>query len=163
MKKLLLALLLLTQVWAVQADFNRNVAEYNLNTTNGVGLIHGADKATAPGFDPVAVFSGESLMGNPSISLEHEGVKYLFASEENRDEFLNAPKKYEPTYGGYCARAMVAGQKVHINTSLFTIVGDRSFFFVSSRAKRFFDRNLQENIRLADEMWENISGELPRK
>lgn len=141
----------------------RNVDEYNLNSV-GVGFING-NSSSASGFDPVSVFpeGGEAaLSGETEFALEYEGVEYLFASEENMKTFLENPEKYEPTYGGWCARAMVVGQKVHINTNLFTVVGNRSYFFVNSRAKRYFDRDVHGNAMKADQEWRRISGEEPR-
>jgi len=164
MKAMILSLILATQMWTASAQPDRNVSEYNLNT-DGIGFINGPDKSSAQGFDPVSVFpsaDGVALQGRESLVLDYKGVGYLFSSTENRDEFLADPEKYEPTYGGYCARAMIEGEKVHINTSQFTIVGNRSFFFVNSRAKRFFDRDPQGNAALADEQWELLSGEAPR-
>jgi YHS domain-containing protein len=145
------------------AQEGRNVAEYNLNSV-GTGFINGSS-SNAKGFDPVSVFpegGGVALEGNVEFSLDHEGVEYLFANQANLQTFLTNPKRYEPTYGGYCARAMVVGQKVHINTSLHTVVGNRSFFFVNKRAKRFFDRNVEKNAKKADQEWKRISGEEAR-
>lgn len=57
---------------------------------------------------------------------------------------------------------MVVGQKIPVNPSIFTIVGNRSFFFVNKRAKRYFDRMLDIDIEKADQELEKISGENPR-
>lgn len=148
----------------VSAQTNRNVAEYNLNH-QGTGFIDGENKAIAPGYDPVSVFpegGGAALKGDTQFALTHEGVEYLFANAENMKTFATNPEKYEPTYGGYCARAMIVGQKVHINTRLFTVVGNRSYFFVNTRAKRFFDNDIAGNAKKADDQWRIISGEEPR-
>lgn len=167
MKKLMTWVALLVFAFNLNKAYaqpDRNVAEYNLNN-QGVGLIDGANKALAPGYDPVSVFpeGGEAaLKGDVQFALMHKGVEYLFANADNMKTFQTNPEKYEPTYGGYCARAMVDGQKVHINTKLFTVVGNRSFFFVNSRAKRFFDRDIAGNAKKADDNWKRISGEAPR-
>lgn len=163
MRKLILWVLMSSFTFQINAQLERNVAEYNLNSA-GEGFIDGPDK-NAKAYDRVSVFNNggmNPLKGKHEFSLSYEGVDYLFATEANMKTFLEAPSKYEPTYGGYCARAMVVGQKVHINTKLFTIVGNRSFFFVNKRAKSFFDRNLEANIQKADSEWKKISGESPR-
>ena len=141
----------------------RNIEEYNLNS-QGVGMVSGSS-AKAQAFDPVSFFpegGSKGLAWLSEFAVMHEGVEYLFASEKNMKAFITSPKKYEPTYGGWCARAMVEGQKVHINTDYFTVVGNRSFFFVNSRAKRFFDRDLEINTAKADKEWKRISGEEAR-
>ena len=143
------------------AEGVRNVAEYNLNSA-GQGLI---DVNTGKAYDPVAYFpegGGKALPGKAEHAVLYQGVEYLFANAENAKTFLTDPAKYEPTYGGYCARAMVVGQKVEIDAEIFTIHGRRAHFFVSKRAKRFFDRNLVANEKAADTNWKQISGEDPR-
>lgn len=155
----------LQNVWHI-VEMNiggRNTAEYNLNS-QGAGMVSGSS-ANAQAFDPVSFFSeggSKGLVGLSEFTVIHEGVEYLFASAENMKTFITSPKKYEPTYGGWCARAMVEGQKVHINTDYFTVIGNRSFFFVNSRAKRFFDGDLEKNTAKADKEWKRISGEEAR-
>ncbi len=138
--------------YAQQAD--RNIAKYNLEQS--VGL---------KGYDPVAVFpEGGSVaqMGNPVISLKYEGVTYHFASEDNKLLFLGDPLKYEPTYGGWCAYAMARGAIVDISPEHFTINGRRAHYFISSRAKRSFDRDVAADEKRADAKWLEVSGEGPR-
>lgn len=163
MKKMMMTFFLTAFALSISAQEGRNVAEYNLNS-NGTGFVNG-NQSDALGFDPVSVFpegGGIELAGKQEFALTYEGVEYLFANSKNMKTFLSNPQKYEPTYGGWCARAMVVGQKVHINTGLFTVVGNRSYFFVNSRAKRYFDRNIERNAQKADENWKRISGESPR-
>ena len=147
------------------AQEGRNESLYNVlkTGTSNIGFIDGiASKATP--YDPVAIFTNSiAVPGNKSITAKSGEITYLFSSEDNARLFKNDPEKFEPTYGGWCARAMVVGQKVSINPSIFTVVGNRSFFFVNQRAKRYFDRMLETNIRKADSEWERISGEKPRK
>jgi len=141
--------------------YARDVSEYNLNNL-GEGLIH---LSTQNAYDPVSFFpegGASGIRGTNEFALDYHGVTYLFANNANRAQFQTNSKKYEPTYGGWCARAMVVGQKVAINTNYYTIDEDRIYFFVNSRAKRFFDRDVKKNARLADEQWRRISGEEPR-
>jgi YHS domain-containing protein len=163
MKNIVLAFLLSFLTLSINAQEDRNISVYNLNNA-GTGFINGhADNAN--GYDPVSPFpeaEGSTLAGKKEFALDYEGVEYLFANAKNMKAFITNPKKYEPTYGGWCARAMVVGQKVHINTKLFTIVGNRSYFFVNKRAKRFFDRDIAGNSKIADMKWKELSGENPR-
>jgi YHS domain-containing protein len=136
------------------AEGVRNIAEYNLN--QGLAL---------KGFDPVAVFSeggGAATAGRAEFQLQHQGVTYQFASQANLDLFLQNPDRYEPTYGGWCAYAMASGAKVVIQPQLFTLNGNRAHYFVSSRAKQSFDRELASHEMRADQNWKQISGENPR-
>lgn len=136
------------------AEAARNVAAYNLQS--GVGL---------KGYDPVAVFSeggGKAQMGRADLNVDYLGVVYHFAKAENREMFLRQPERYEPTYGGYCAYAMASGTSVDILPQHFTIHGNRAHYFVSSRAKREFDRDVRGFESRADRFWKMISGESPR-
>lgn len=153
MKKILsLAMLFLTL--SVSAQDSRNVSKYNLSA--GVGL---------KGYDPVAVFpegGGAAKKGSTQLSLIHEGVIYNFATEANLALFKTDPDKFEPTYGGWCAFAMVTGSIVDIQPQIFTINGRRAHYFVSTRAKANFDRNIKTDEPKADANWLKISGESPR-
>ncbi len=134
----------------------RNVAEYNL-TAEGVGL---------KGYDPVSYFpegGGMALPGSVATSYNHAGAIYHFASQANLDLFVSNPKKYEPTYGGWCAYAMAFGEKIDIDPTLFTVNGSRAHFFVSTAAKRDFDANVPAFERRADIKWKSLSGEEPRR
>lgn len=145
----------------VQAQQTRNVAEYNLSP-EGTGVLHYVDGSS---YDPVAYFpegGGVAVKGKAEFSYDYEGVEYLFSSQKNLDTFKTDPAKYEPTYGGWCARAMVVGQKVRINAEIFTVNGRRLHFFVSKRAQRFFLRDLAKHEREADQNWKALSGEEPR-
>lgn len=129
---------------------NRDLSDFNLQ--NGVGHH---------GYDPVAVFpegGGQAQMGNEQIKVEHLGVIYFFASEQNAQIFLANPSKYESSYGGYCAYAMANGCKVDIDPTIFTIKGDRIHYFVSNRAKRNFDAEADLLEARADVNFEKMHG-----
>lgn len=152
-KFLTIALLFLSL--GLHAQDVRNVSKYNLSA--GIGL---------KGYDPVAVFpeGGAAVKkGSSSLSLIHEGVIYNFATAANRDLFVADPAKYEPTYGGWCAFAMATGSQVDIQPNIFTVNGRRAHYFVSTRAKGNFDRDLKTFENNADNFWFKISGEKPRQ
>jgi YHS domain-containing protein len=152
-----ISFLAVLMMWSkdVSAQTGRNVAKYNL-TSAGVGL---------GGFDPVAVFAeggAKAAQGKTEFEVEHSGVTYLFASEQNMKTFIANPAKYEPTYGGWCAYAMAQDSRVEINPAIFTINGNRAHYFVNNRAKRSFDAKLSDFETRADANWKRFSGEEPR-
>ena len=148
----------ITSLLAVQsfaAPVTRNVHEYNL--VSGVGL---------KGYDPVSYFpegGNQPLVGVSQYKLNYLGVIYFFANAKNLDLFSKEANKYEPTYGGYCAYAMSSGSKVDIDPVIFTMHGNRIHFFVSNRAKRNFDADVNGYEDRADMFWKQISGEEARK
>lgn len=87
------------------------------------------------GYDPVAYFpegGGKAAKGKPEIALVQGGVTWRFASEANRKLFEAAPARFEPAYGGWCAWAMVDGQKVEVDPKSFLIEDGRLFVFYDS-------------------------------
>ena len=83
------------------------------------------------GYDIVSFFTkGKAVKGNTSFTVSHQGVKYQFSTNENKEEFKKNPSKYEPQYGGWCAYAMGAtGEKVEIDPGTFKIVNGKLFLF----------------------------------
>ena len=130
-----------------------NISQYNL----------GADKVAIKGYDPVAYFTvGAPVKGDKSINSQYEGVTYYFGSPENRKLFTQAPTKYLPTYGGWCATAMAKGEKVEIDPTNFKVTNGRLFlFFKAFYANAIKDWNKDEpnSIVKADTNWKKISGE----
>jgi YHS domain-containing protein len=91
------------------------------------------ESVAAGGYDPVSYFpegGGGPVKGLIEISEEYGGVTYRFASERNRQAFRNAPERYQPQYGGWCAWAVGAVRKrVDIDPQSFEIRGDRLYLF----------------------------------
>ena len=136
------------------AETVRNTSEYNLQMN--VGL---------KSYDPVSYFpegGSKPVIGSSDITREYMGVTYLFANIGNSEMFFKNPRKYEPTYGGWCAYAMASGSKVDIHPMLYTVSGNRLHFFVSKRAKQNFDADVAGHEKRADDFWKQISGEEPR-
>lgn len=81
------------------------------------------------GYDPVSYQHGGPKKGKSSLSLKHQGVTYHFSSSANRQRFQENPARYEPAYGGWCAWAMLDGEKVKINPSSYKVVGGKTHLF----------------------------------
>ncbi len=137
----------------------RDVSHFNL----------GKDKLALQGYDPVAYFpegGGKPKKGLVTLTLEHEGARYCFASESNQRHFRATPAKYEPQYGGWCAYAMAERDKVEIDPKSFLITdGKLHLFFkawyADTRAKWLQDeKGLKEK---ADGAWKVLNAPLPPK
>jgi len=94
------------------------------------------------GYDPVAFFDSQVVKGEASYSVDLEGRKLYFSSQENLERFNDNPEKYSPAYGGWCAIAMVDGTFVIPDYTLYKIQDDELLFF-SVRA--FFNGLTQWN------------------
>ncbi len=59
----------------------------------------------------------------------YKNVRYLFASGDNLDQFNLTLDKFLPAYGGWCARAMLDGEKVDVNLERFKIIDEENYLF----------------------------------
>jgi YHS domain-containing protein len=106
------------------------------------------------------------LEGVESLTLEHGGATYRFASEANRAAFREHPARYEPAYGGWCAYAMADGDKVEVDEESFLVQGERLYLFYDglfndTRSK--WSKKPREMQADADVEWERITGEDPAR
>ena len=73
---------------------------------------------------PVGEAQPEGVPGRADITAEYNGATFAFASEANRDTFLENPAFYAPAYDGHCAYGVSRGGKVPGNPNLWRIVDD---------------------------------------
>lgn len=96
-----------------------------------------------------------------SISLQHLGSNYWFASEKNKQLFIDNTEKYLPQYGGFCAIAMSEGALVDANPKSFLLQDEKLFLFFSKYfrlidTQRQWMKNPDELKKLADVEWETL-------
>jgi len=138
---------------AAATETHSAVAQYNL----------GADRLALQGYDPVAyIKQGRAVKGSKSITAEHNGVTYWFATDADRKLFTESPGKFLPAYGGWCATAMAKGEKVEVDPTNFKVTNGRLFLFYKAfYANAIKDWNKDEAALTvkADAHWKKISGE----
>ena len=114
------------------------------------------------GYDPVSYFQASgALKGDKSITAEYKGVHYRFSSEANQRTFLKNPAQYEPEYGGWCAWAMLEGDRTKPNPESYKIVGGKVYLFYDGffgDTLRKWNEKAEETpetqlIEAADEQW----------
>jgi len=115
----------------------------------------------ANGYDVVAYFDGKALNGSKELSTEHDGARYKFSSQENKDKFMENPFKYVPQYGGYCAYAVAkSGKKVGIDPKTFEIRDGKLYLFYNSgrtNTLKLWTNESPEELQVkADKNWEKI-------
>ena len=138
------------------------VSELRANTTDNVnksGII-------LDGYDVVTYFKKNSPQkGDAKFKTEFEGSTYLFASDENKQEFLKTPQKYVPAYGGWCAYAVAEKQeKVEIDPKSYIIQDGRLLLFYNgfwgdTRAKWLKDD--KDFLKKADTFWPTVKNKEP--
>lgn len=135
------------------AQNNKNIRQNHYNTSKGLAI---------QGYDPVAYFTlKKATEGKKEFIFMYEGVTYQFVSAENKKMFSEAPSKYEPLYGGWCAYAMGAvNDKVDIDPETFKIIDNRLYLFYNA----FFNNTLKSwnkdeaNLKMkADTNWKKIA------
>lgn len=88
------------------------------------------DRLALQGYDPVSYFrDGGPLAGSDSLTVERDGAIYRFATEANQRDFRESPENYEPAFGGWCAWAMLEGDKVEIDPLSFRIFEGKLLVF----------------------------------
>lgn len=122
------------------------------------------------GYDVVSYFpegGARPVPGKPELRAELDGVVYHFATPEHRALFEADPGRFQPAYGGWCAHAMAdGGRKVIINPTRYLLTRGRLFLFYKTfwaDALPNWNKNPGQYELDADEWWQKIAGEEPRK
>jgi len=102
------------------------------------------DEATCPPPVPVPTISidsveashGREVAGEVSISAEHRGFRYQFATVENAERFREQPEQFEVMWGGACGRMGPLSGKGH--PTLYAVHDGRVFLFASKVCRETF-------------------------
>ena len=114
------------------------------------------------GHDAVAYFTqNEALKGDPAIRTERLGVVFRFVSEANKAEFLRAPHRYMPQFGGFCSNginyAIPWGGGGGPNT--WRIYRGKLYVFGGQNSRDHFEIDTERNLELAHRLWnEEVAG-----
>jgi YHS domain-containing protein len=114
------------------------------------------------GHDPVAYFTQDAAVkGDPAIRTERLGVVFRFISEANKAEFLRAPHRYLPQFGGFCANginyAIPWGGGGAPNT--WRIYRGKLYVFGGQASRDHFEVDTERNLALAHKYWdEEVAG-----
>lgn len=125
-----------------------------------------AKSVLANGYDVVAYFSefgGKPTQGLDEFALDYKDLTYKFSSQENLNEFLANPERYEPAHGGFCSYAMALGSaNVDINPRSFIVKEERLFLFAPGTKSSWLQGDVLEQEEEADIVWSEESGEPAR-
>lgn len=141
MKRILLLLLLITMTVPALAEEVRHSV---------VGV---------EGYDLVSYHTNKKpVRGNGNHVVQHQGVNYLFASDDNKKRFKSNPDKYLPAYGGYCAFGTSVGKKFIGDADVWEIVDGKLYLNLDNSIKSIWVRDIPGNIKKADQNWPEIAG-----
>lgn len=115
----------------------------------------------AEGYDVTEYFNNKAVAGNKAYTATHDGVEFMFASEENLVKFKANPDRFVPQYGGYCAYAIAdKGKKVGINPETFEIRDGKLYLFYNKWGVNTLDKWVEEGPEKlrsqADAAWAEV-------
>ena len=106
------------------------------------------------GYDPVAYFTlKEAVKGKTNLSYQWLDSSWLFSSTENRQVFIDNPRRYVPQFGGYCAYAASYGQFADIDPRAWSIINDKLYLNYSLRVRETWKPRAAEFIGDAEQLW----------
>ena len=109
------------------------------------------------GYDAVAYFTdAKAMKGNSTFQHEWQGAKWLFASAEHRDLFAEAPEKYAPRIGGFCAVGAMKGRMVDVDPRMWLIVRDRLYLYVDASVRESALLDAEAQAAEAEARWQEI-------
>jgi hypothetical protein len=118
------------------------------------------------GYDVVSYFGlPQSEVGQPqqpplpglsSITAEHNGATFAFATEANRDRFLADPAAFAPQYDGHCAYGVSKGGKVPGNPTLWRIVDGKLYLNITKNVVGFWEADIPGNLKASQKNWSGL-------
>lgn len=121
----------------------------------------GKDQLAIQGYDPLTYFQGEPREGRAEVTSLYRGATYRFVNEDNRRKFAEAPEKFAPQYGGWCATAMAdGGRKVEIDPRNYKVTNGRLFLFYKGwlgDALKDWSKDEPGQTQKADAAWQKIA------
>lgn len=98
-----------------------------INQQSGVGLR---------GYDVVSYHTQEEpRLGNDEISSHWKGADWHFISVKNKAIFDSDPERYAPSYGGFCAFAVLKQFTADVDPTVWYIKNGKLYLFASDRPK----------------------------
>jgi YHS domain-containing protein len=122
--------------------------------------VDGDERVMLAGHDVVAYHTlGRHALGSPQFKSVHEGVTFRFANAQHKALFDQAPAKYLPQYGGYCANGIAYGIPWGGDADSWRLDGGKLYIFGGAGSKAAYELDVAKNRALADKYWaEEVAG-----
>ncbi len=124
-------------------------------------IAEGSDeRVLLKGADVVAYFvDGAHQPGLAQFSSQYEGITFRFASAAHKALFDQAPEKYLPQFGAYCANGIVYGIPWGGDADTWKMINGKLYIFGGQGSKDAFELDEKANLALAEKYWrEEIAG-----
>jgi len=109
------------------------------------------------GYDAVSYFSDAGpVKGSKKFKTRYMNAEWRFASQENLDAFLQAPEKFAPQYGGYCAWAVSEGYTAKGDPKQWNIHNDKLYLNYNADIKLKWEADMANHIERGNINWPNV-------
>ncbi|SEA00022.1 YHS domain-containing (seleno)protein [Rubrimonas cliftonensis] len=119
---------------------------------SGFDVVAYFDKAQAP----VGQSQPAPTPGKASITAEHNGATFAFATDANRARFLADPEAYAPQFDGHCAFGVAKGGKVPGDPQLWRIVDGRLYLNLQKSVQGMWEQDIPGHIATAGGNWPGL-------
>ncbi|WP_017999847.1 YHS domain-containing (seleno)protein [Paracoccus sp. N5] len=110
------------------------------------------------GMDPVSYGTDNAAVpGRSDLVTLWRGKAWHFASEQNRNLFEANPGAYAPGLGGLCVVALSEGRSEPGNPRYFVVIGQRTYFLRSERARARLLADPQQVLMRAKAFWARMN------
>ena len=111
------------------------------------------------GYDPVSYrdLAGAPQRGRRDLVFEDAGVRYWFASEENRKRFARGPERFLPRYAGWGAMSLALGSYTCPDYANFKLQRGQLYLFektLFTNGRVLWDASPSGNQQRADQNWQ---------
>jgi len=106
------------------------------------------------GYDVVAYFTeGAARKGLLDLEIQWKNLTWRFSSKANLEAFEQAPDKYLPQFGGYCAFGASQGYKASTKPHVFIVVGGKLYFNFARYVQNRWRGDMKKKILAAESKW----------
>ena len=106
------------------------------------------------GYDIVSYHTEDMpLDGLDTITADHNGVTWYFATEANREIFLADPERYVPAYDGHCAYALANDRKVRSDPLAYRVVDGVLYMNFSPSIQERWERDIPGYLEQSEANW----------
>lgn len=109
------------------------------------------------GYDPVAFFTDhQAVNGDPTITVQHLGATYLFASQAHKDLFAASPAHYLPPSDGFCTFGASVGALFPVDINNWQIRNGKLYLNLNPAILKAFNADFEGNVGKALANWPGL-------
>ena len=109
------------------------------------------------GFDPVAYFEDhKAVKGLLALSHVYKGSTFVFVSPAHLAAFVQAPERFAPQFGGYCAYGVAEGVKAAIAGEIWEVVEGKLYLNHDPQVQVKWKAERSALLRAAQAKWPQV-------